>query len=483
MLKDRTATAALWMLVDTVGSQGLSFAIYAVLTRILSPGEYGVFSLSLAITAVANIVLFQGFGDALIQRESVNEDDLCTAFWTNLGLGAGIAAVLFAMAPWLGATFGAPQLSPVIGSMALLCVLRALVSVHSALCRRALKMSVFAARAITAYVLGGAVGITLALLGWGVWSLVVCQIVQAAVIVIIMWMTISWRPQLRFSVSSFGELARFSRHFITASVLTSVADKVDNLVIGFFLDVTAVGYYALALKVLQTVGFLTMIPLQEIILPVLARVATDRNEFGNVYTRLVTAAAATSVPMTAGIGVVAPTLLPIAFGNHWSDAVPVLQAMCFACVTVPLWNFTGQALSALGRPNLYARLALGQLAFAAVAFTAASQLGIVAVGWAWAGVSALIVPLHLATLRHSSGIELTRLLTNLLRVAICGLAMVGVMILIQRAAGDGVWAMWGEIAAGSAIYLALLELALMPGYVSSMTRLARAALPVFGGTR
>jgi O-antigen/teichoic acid export membrane protein len=140
-LKDRTAKAALWMLVDVGGSQGLSFAIYAILTRILNPAEYGVFVLALAITAIANIVLFQGFGDALIQRENVDQDDLDTAFWTNLAMGVSIAAALYLSSAWLEARFGAPGLGNVVASLAVLCVLRALVSVHSALCRRDLKMS------------------------------------------------------------------------------------------------------------------------------------------------------------------------------------------------------------------------------------------------------------------------------------------------------------------------------------------------------
>jgi O-antigen/teichoic acid export membrane protein len=482
-MKDKTAKAALWMLVDVGGSQGLSFLIYAVLTRVLKPAEYGVFVLALAITAIANIVLFQGFGDALIQRESVSQDDLDTAFWTNLGMGVAIASALYLASDWFEAVFKAPGLGAVTASLAVLCILRALVSVHSALCRRDLKMSLFAARAISAYVLGGTAGIILALHAWGVWALVVCQIVQAAVILVIMWLTIDWRPRLRFSTTSFRELSHFSRSFILASVLTSITDKIDNLVIGLFLDVTAVGYYGLALKVLQTVGLLTTMPLQQIMMPVLARLSRNQHEFADEYTRLVTASMATWLPAVAGIGVLAPTLLPVAFGDHWAGAVPVLQAMSFAGLSVPLWSFTGQALSALGRPHLFVRLAFLQLVLAAICFTAASRFGIVAVGAAWAGVSALIVPFHLRVLHQATGIPVMALLTNAGRIAICGASMAGVMILVRDLTGDAAWAIFLEGAIGGSVYLMLLEFVMLPGYVSSMVRMARAAVLPAGSAR
>lgn len=476
-MKERTAKAVLWMMVDVGGSQGLSFVIYAVLTRILGPGEYGIFSLSLAITAVANVVLLEGFSDALIQRETVTEDDLSTAFWTNLALGVGIAAALCVLSPWIASAFGAPELSPVVRGMAALCVLRALVSVHSALCRRELKMSLFAARAITGYVLGGAVGIALAALGWGVWSLVLLQLSQALVILVVMWTTIRWRPRLRFSTSSFADMARFTRHFIPASILNSVNDKVDNVLIGLFLDVTAVGYYALALKVIQTVGLLTMAPLQAVMMPVLARIATQRQEFAHGYTRLVTASAAAWMPAAVALGVVAPVLVPLAFGSQWVGAVPVLQAMCFAGATVPLWFFTGQALGALGRPELYVVVTVAQLVIASVAFVVATQFGIVAVGWAWAGVSIVCVPLHLAILRRGTGVPFGTLLSNVGRITLCGLAMAVAMLVARRAIGVSLWGMAAELAIGSVVYLGLLETVLLPGYVSSMTKLAGGLIP------
>lgn len=476
----RTLRALFWTLLDVGGSQGLALLLYVVLTRILTPGEYGVFALALAITAMANMVLFQGFADALIQRETPDEDDRSTAFWTNLALGTALTLLLVLAAPALSVAFGDASLSPVLQAMAVLCLLRALVSVHSALCRREMRMAIFALRAIGGYVIGGLCGIALALAGWGVWALVACQIIQALVILVVMWATIRWTPHLRFSRRALAGLAGFSSPFMIAGIFTAIADKIDNLIIGVMLDVVAIGHYNLALKMIQALGFIAMSPLALLIMPVLARLSHDLPAFRDEYVRLVTASLAIWLPLAIGLGFLAPAVVPLAFGPQWLEAVPVLQAMALGGVTVPLWAFTGQALSALNRPGAYAWLAGGQLVLAAIAYVAASPFGIVAVGFAWAAVSAMMVPVHLIMLEKVAAQSLLPLVNNALRLSAAGAGMVAAMLAMREFFEASFW-MTGVV--GGMAYLALLEMALLPHYVSDGFRSARLAFFAQGGAR
>jgi PST family polysaccharide transporter len=475
--RHRTGRALAWTLLDVAGSQGLSFLLYVVLTRLVVPAEYGIFAIALAITAAANIVLAQGLGEALIQREAPDEDDRSTAFWFNLLLGATLTAALLLAAPLLARAFGEPLLGPVLMAMAPLCLLRALVSVHAALCRREMRMAVFALRAIGGYVVGGGVGILLAMRGHGVWALVACQIVQALVILAVMWVTIRWRPRLRLAPAALRRMGGFGGRVAVASLLAAAADKVDVLIIGLVLDAASVAYYALALKVLQAIGLVTMAPLNLLLMPVLARLAADRAAFREEYVRLVTACLAAWLPAVAWLGVLAPVLVPAAFGERWATAAPVLQAMSLGCATVPLWALTGQALGALGRPGAWLRLAALQLGLAALGYLAAAPFGIEAVGFAWAGVSALLVPIHLATLRRETGERFGALLGNALGLAGAGLGMV-----LAMAIAEGLGGPWAAALIGPLVYLALLEFVLLPGYVTGSLRFARSAILAAGAT-
>jgi len=431
----------------------------------------------MAIVSAVTIILFQGFGDALIQVETLDENYTSTVFWTNMMLAVGMILVLQVIAQSGPALFNEPMIRPIIAWLSLLCIPQAMISVHSALSRRGLDLQVFAIRTIVGYLAGGTVGVALALNGWGVWSLVASQLVQAFVVVLVMWRSSDWRPRMRFSVSAFRELLQFSKHFMAASMITSCIDDFGSVLIGVSLDVTAVGYYALALRVIRAVITVTMTPLQLVMMPVLSRIAGNRAKFGAAYTDMVVMVSTIWVPSVAGLGVLASDLLPMVFGNHWQSAIAVLQAMCFASVTLPLWCFSGQALSAVGRPDAFARIAYWQLGLYCLVFPVASHFGVFAVGWAWSALSAIMVPVALVTLRRSFGLDVGTLLVKTARIASAGAVMAGILLAARAVLPSGPWSVAAEVVIGLLVYAAMLESFSLPGHLARILLLVRGALP------
>jgi len=469
--------ATFWAVLETGGAQAAAFLFFVVFARILTPNEFGVYSLAMAIVGAVNIVLFQGFGDALIQAERLDEDYASTAFWTNMLLALAMVAILQVVALCGPSLFAEPLVRPVIAWLSLLCIPRALVSVHSALFRRRLDIRVLAIRTILGSVVGGVVGMALVFSGWGIWGLVVSQFVQSFLIVFIMWRSSEWRPRMLFSRTAFQKLLHFSRHFMAASVITSCIDDFGSVLIGLGLDIAAVGYFSLALKVIRSLIVLTMTPVQVVMMPALSRIARDRKGFGSAYADMVLMTSTVWLPVVAGLGIMAPELLPAVFGAHWAGAVPVVQAMCLASLTMPLWNLSGQALSAFGRPDAFARIAFCQLGLYCVMFPLASHFSIVAVGWAWAALSFMMVPIALAMLHRVAGLDVGALLAKDARIALCGGALVVAVVLVRAVLPPGPWSMAAEVAAGAGVYAVALNVFLLPGHLTRMVKLARGSIP------
>lgn len=472
----RTVRALFWLVLDNGGSQALSFAVYAVLARLLHPSQFGVFSLAVAITLVASILL-RGLDNALVQLDNPSQDDLSTAFWANLALGIALALGMIAAAPGFATLFHARRLDPTLRALSPIFIFRALASIPEAVCRRELRMSVFAIRTAAGYAVGGAAAITLALLGWGIAALVAFQVVQSGVSMLTTWLAVGWRPHLRFAAASFLRLRRFSLHFVMGQLLVTFAEKSDSLAIGLFLNVTVLGYYDLALKLIVGIAVLAMAPFQSVAMPVLSRLAHDRAAFSASFTQLVVASAAVWTPAACCLGAAAPILIPLAFGEHWRGAVPVLQAMCFGCVLVPVLGLTGGALAAAGRSELYVWTSAAQLGVAVVTYGVAAQFGIVAIGWAWVAVSLFLLPVHLTLLHRASGVRVLALMTRVGRVAASGALMASVILALRYATNDAVWAIVAGMLAGGILYLASLELVTLRGFVSGVLRAALQALP------
>jgi O-antigen/teichoic acid export membrane protein len=466
----------LWSVIDLGGGQILSFLSFLVLARILVPEEYGTFALAGTFTAFA-FFLLQGLTPAVVQRGSITADHALTAFWTSVAIGAGCALILAASAGVLASLFQHPQLAPVLRCLSLVCLPMSLASVPMALFRRELQMSKFAVRTVAGYVVGGAVSIVMALNGFGALALAFGQIAQWSTVVVVVYAVSSWRPQFRFSMPIFIELGRYSIHYIAASAAAFITSKADMWILGAFLDPRSLGYYALALRLLEAVSTATIWPVLLISVPLLSPLRSDRKEFNAQYQHLVIGATSAWLPAVAGIGVVAAKLIPLALGEQWVGSVPVIQAMCLSAFTFSVVALTGEAMSAWGRPDVFSKLELLRLVVTTAAFGVAAQFGTVAAGFAWAIVPAVVLPVHLLTLRRISRVHVVGLLREWSKVAASGLFMVATIVVIDRFGPFGQWLPGVEIAIGAAGYLLLLDRVMLPGSVSQLVRLSLGSVP------
>lgn len=479
MSRKSAASGLLWSVVDMGGGQVLSFLAFLILARILTPEEYGTFALAGSFMCFG-FFLLQGLAPAVVQRcGSIGEEHISTAFWTSLAIAIVLAAIMAGSADLLSALFQNPPLAPVLRWMSLVYLPMALASVPMALFRRELRMRAFAARTMVGYVIGGAVSISMALNGFGVLSLAFGQIAQWIATVLVVYTATAWRPRLRFSFSAFVELGRYSIHYISAVVVGVVTSKVDMWILGLFLDIKSLGYYALALRLLDAVCSVTIQPVARLAIPLLSPYRGEPAEFNARYQRLVVGATSVWLPAVAGIGVISAVMIPIAFGPKWEDSVPVVQMMCLSAFTFSLTASTGEALSAWGRPDIFSKLEILRLIATAMAFGVAAPLGIVAAGLTWSLIPAVMLPVHLHALRRLSGFGATRLLAEWSKVAMSGALMAVAILMMRRFGPPGWWLSVAQTAMGAALYVFLLDRVMLPGCVMRLIRRGLGSMPVF----
>ena len=177
-LAQRTIAAALWGASGSVVQLVLQFGIQVVLARVLGPEQYGLFALAMVVISLAGFFTF-GVTSALIQKRTVNGDDVRFANFWQLCIGATVAAAVFALATPAAAFFEEPRVAPVIQALAVVCLVQALCSTAGALLQRELDFKSVQLATLGAYALGyGVVGIPLAFLGYGVGALVMAFLTQ-----------------------------------------------------------------------------------------------------------------------------------------------------------------------------------------------------------------------------------------------------------------------------------------------------------------
>ena len=198
-LKQKSVTSVLWSAAQKWGSRLIGVFVFFLLARLLTPEAIGLSALAMAFIYFAQAVVAQGFVEAIVQREDLEPDHLHTAFWANAGAGIVISVLAVALAPWIASLANTPALAPVLRWLTVSFLLSALCSVPTAILQRDFAYKVLAVRYLVGIVLGGIVGVVMAFMGYGVWSLVAQELVYRTSSTISLWAQLPWRPKLRFS--------------------------------------------------------------------------------------------------------------------------------------------------------------------------------------------------------------------------------------------------------------------------------------------
>lgn len=477
-MKTKAVRGVLWSLVEFGGGEGIAFVVFLVLARLVAPSDFGTVALAGAFVAFVQLFLVQGFADAVIQRQELDPDHVSTVFWTNLGIAAAFFAATMLGADLLAQVFGQPLLGLVLRGLSPLFLTSALISTHQAMFKRDLRFAAFAMRALVGVGLGGLVGIVMAFQGWGVWALVAQQLANGIASVIVIWATSEWRPQLRCSRRHLAELAPFAGNVIGSNLVTFFARKLDIFLIGLFLDAVQLGYYYLVLRLVTTLGLVTLSTVQAIVMPVLSRLQGDRYRFQQGYATAIQLSETLWLPTVLGLGLVAPTAVPLLFGDAWLPAVPLLQVVSLVGFTQVFSVFSAQVLYAAGRPAVNLRLSVLQVLLTASVFIPATRFGVIGVAAGFALVSALAAPLHQLVLHRTIGTDPIDLARRCLPPIAAGIVMAIAVGLVELRFGTSlrpVQLLAVELATGAATYAGILLL-LAPALIRDVVGIAAAAL-------
>ncbi|NJN87778.1 MAG: oligosaccharide flippase family protein, partial [Leptolyngbyaceae cyanobacterium SL_7_1] len=202
-IKQKAIKGVAWSAIQNWGSQVGSLLVFFLLARLLTPEAFGLVALANVFLLFMQLLLEQGFSQAIIQREDLEPEHLNTAFWLTLVSGTLLAGIGIFSASWIAELFGQAALTPIIRWVSPLLIIIALARVQQASLERKFNYKAIAARKILATFMGGAVGVLMAFLGFGVWSLVAQQFVFESVGAITLWVCSDWRPGLTVSMRHF----------------------------------------------------------------------------------------------------------------------------------------------------------------------------------------------------------------------------------------------------------------------------------------
>lgn len=436
-IRTKVIKSAAWSVMQNWGSYSCSLIIFFLLARLLTPEDFGIVALANSFVNLLQILLSQGFAQALIQREVLEDEHLYVAFWINVVLGILLTLVTFLGAPVLATILRQPLLADILQILSITFVIVALARVQQALLERAFAFRTVAIRSLLAVLVSGGAGIAAALNGWGAWSIVVQTIVYELVGTLTLWTASSWRPKFRFSIKHCKELCDFGVNVLGADFLAYINNNADDLLIGLWLGPVPLGYYTIAYRILTVMTNLLIGTSQQVALPTFSRLLQDPERFQRAFYGATQLTSLIAFPSFLGTSILAPELITLFFGEQWLPSTPVLQVLAFVGILRSITYFKGSVFLALGKPSWKLRLGAVSTSLNLIGFIIAVRWGIVAVSVAYLCRAVIIFPIGQWLVSRLIKIPLLEYLQQFLTPLISSLIMSVVILLARNNLTDG----------------------------------------------
>lgn len=423
-------SAVKWSTVSSLVRFALQLGAQVVLARTLGPQTFGLFAIGMLVLTFANFVSGFGFSWSLLQRPTLQTEDIRFAWTWQVLVGLLTTVSVYLLAPLLAGYFREPAAQPVIEWLALACLLTAAAAPASYLLQRDLNFRAVGLIQVGSYAVGYVlVGVPMALSGWGIASLVTAWLVQTGVTLAASYALKPHPVRPLFWYSGARLALGTGRAVFATNIVNWLLNNMDRVLIGRLLNTQALGLYNVAYNLATLPNTLLLGALQPAFMATGARLQDQLPRLGKAYQQMLASVLVLGVPAFVFLALIANDLVRLLYGPAWRESGWVLQLLFLSMPAYVVWGLSTPVLWNTGRKHHEFALQLPLLVLGAAGFYALAGQGLRSA----AAVAALLLVLRAAvigmTAMHALKLRWTPLLPQALRgLLISGLCVVGVWL-------------------------------------------------------
>lgn len=371
-----------WVTIDRFGTMALSFIVNLILARLLLPADFGCIGMLAIFISVSQVLVDGGFGSALIQKKNPTEEDYSTIFYWNLLFSLLLYGIIFLISPYVAFFFKIPSLRKVLRILALVLIINALMIVQNNRLRKQLAFSTLAWINISSHLVSALIAIILAYKGFGVWSLVVLQLMSGVFQNCMLWGVVRWYPKRFFSFQSLKELFSFGGYLMAANILQSVCINLQGIIIGRKFSASQMGYYSQAKKLDDMCSHNVPNIIVQVIYPVYSKFQNEPVRMQDLLGKSIRLISFVIIPMMFLLILIAQPLIDFLYGDKWLISVPYFQVLCVGGIFVCLQNINYYAIAAMGESQALFRWSFYKWGLLLLLLLIGSSFGMYGILWA-----------------------------------------------------------------------------------------------------
>jgi O-antigen/teichoic acid export membrane protein len=400
LVRDRSlAHSIVWNAAGDWLSQILSWAAFLIVVRIVPPADFGIAAMAVLLLPYMNLVIAFGIPRAVVTLRDLSEQQLSQLNSVSLAISVSFLFVALAIARPFAAFFHSPRMAPVLMVVSASLLLVGIQGVPAAILAKQLRFRLLTTLGAVSAVVSAIATLVLALSHFGYWALVLGSLMGAVCRTILI---LKFQP-CRLAWPHLNDVRQplhFGARIMISMIASNSYSNLDNFVAGRTLGDTALGLYGAAWEFAN-------LPVEKIttlvttVLPSYLSTVQDQPAMLRRYLRSMTETIALATfPASVGLGLVAPDLVPLVFGECWRGMIGPLQVLGFYAGIRSVVALLPKFLVAVGEVNFTVWNDIAALILLPTAFYVGSRHGITGIAWGWIVAYPLVgLPLCRKTLR------------------------------------------------------------------------------------
>ncbi len=357
-LKSRVVHAAKWAYLAESVNRLLRPVVTIWVARLLTPEDYGVVSLAIAIITGANLLWHFGLSVALIQRQDRVDEAANVTFWFNTALALVVTTLLILLRNPLGSLFQEPRVAEILPAVSLMVLFRGTSLVHDSMLKRKMAFDRLFWRSTIPSLFPLVISLPLALAGYGYWALVWGAVAGSAFSAISLWFLSGWRPSWQFDPPVAKEMFKFGLPTMGSGVQQMLESQLDRILIGLFLGVREVGIYSLGVTIFKLFFEFIFTPVNTVGYAALCRAGDNRERLTRMSLSGQKLVALVALPLGVGLAVVSPLVEQVVFAGRYPGLAMVMTLLAFYFVAIYVQILFAPIFNAAGQPKVMLKINL-----------------------------------------------------------------------------------------------------------------------------
>ena len=402
-LTNNVTSGVAWSVAEKIGSALLQAVVSIVVANAIMPMDMGIMAVLTVFTTLAQVVVDSGFSQTLIRKAAPTAEEYRAVFRFNILSSLILYALLSIASPAIARYYGWPLLATVAPVLFLLLPLNALCVIQNTIMVREFRFAQLSTITFASSLISGIIAITMALTGFGIWSLVGQRVSMMAAKAAMLWWKSSWRPRSAQRASSLREMAPYSLRLMTTDIINSLYNNIAQLFIGNIYSGSVLGYFNQAQKLKDMPVNSTMQSVQSVTFPALSKIGDNDVKFSEGYRRVVMLTAFIMFPIMAGLIATAEDIYTLLLKPRWHPAIPYFRILCIAGFFYPIAVVAYNILKVKSNGSIILRLEIIKKLIMTVILVVTIPRSVTAIAWGLVVAAAVEMTLNfVSTLRYTT---------------------------------------------------------------------------------